>query len=117
MGRDAIVAGTGFSNPDGSSRSDIIRKHCKEGMSVQFKREPKNAHDPNAIAVLITVQRMFGLFGSSQAQIGYVKSEAAKSLAKKMDTGTRLSGFIKSFYAPAGIDHPRVSLRIEYDEA
>jgi hypothetical protein len=117
MGKDAIVAGTGFLNPDGSSRVQLIRKHCKNGMPVQLKRDPTNPHDSNAIAVLISVPRMFGLLGQSLAQIGFIKAPAAKGLAAKMDAGTSLTGYVKSFYAPIDIEYPRVSLRVEWADA
>ena len=112
MGKDAIVAGTGF-----EGRGEIIRKYVKEGTVVQLVREPLNSHDPNAIAVFISVPRLFGLLGRSQLQIGYVKAGAAQGLAAKMDGGTSVSGHVKSFYAPSGIDHPRVSLRLEWPDA
>ena len=112
MGKDAIVAGTGF-----EGRADIIRKHCKDGMPVQLRRDPSNPYDPNAIAVFISVPRMFGLLGQSLTQIGYIKAAAAKGVAARIDAGTEVSGFIKSFYAPSGIDHPRVSLRLEWADA
>ena len=112
MGKDAIVAGTGF-----EGRAEIIRKHVKNGMPVLLLREPTNPHDPNAIAVLISVPRMFGLLGNSQVQIGYIKASAAKGLAAKMDSGTKVTGYVNSFYAPGGIEHPRVSLRLEWPDA
>jgi hypothetical protein len=114
MGKDAIVAGTGYDNSDGTSRLDLIRRHVREGAKVQFRREPHNPHDSNAIAVFVVAPRLFGLLGSSLAQIGYVKSAAAASLAAKMDSGVQLTGFVKSFYSPKGREHPRVSLRIEW---
>lgn len=112
MGKDAIVAGTGF-----EGRAGIIRKHCKNGMPVQLRREPRNPHDPNAIAVFISTPRLFGLLGQSNTQIGYIKAAAAKGLAAKIDAGTEVSGFVKSFYAPDDADHPRVSLRLEWVDA
>lgn len=111
-GKDAIIAGTGF-----EGRASIIRRHIKPGMVIHLRREPSNPHDSNAIAVLITVPRMFGLFGHSRQQIGYIQAGAAKSLAKKIDQGTQVSGYVKSFYAPRHIEHPRVSLRLEWSDA
>lgn len=111
MGTDAIVAGTGF---DG--RGEVIRAHVREGMRVQLQREPSNPHDPNAVAVLIPVPRLFGLLGRGAVQIGYIKARAAKSIAAKMDAGVEVTGFVKSFYAPPGRKFPRVSLRLEWPE-
>ncbi len=112
MGRDAIVAGTGF-----EGRAEIIRRHVRPGMTAHLIREPSHPHDPNAVAVIIHVPRLFGLFGQRPAQIGYIKSAAAKSVAKKMDAGTKITGSITSFYAPDGMEHPRVSLRLEWPDA
>lgn len=111
MGKDAIVAGTGF-----EGRAHIIAKHVREGMPVLLQRDPSNMHDANAIAVFISVPRVFGLFGHSVAQIGFIKAGAAKGLAAKMDSGVQVLGFIKSFFAPAGKQHPRVSLRLEWPD-
>ncbi|MCW8917162.1 MAG: HIRAN domain-containing protein [Magnetovibrio sp.] len=109
MGRNSIVAGTGF-----EGRAQIIRKHCKEGLFVQLIREPNNPHDPNAIAVHLSVPKFFGLMGQTSKKIGYIKASTAKSLAKKMDAGMAVRARIKSFYAPSGKDIPRVSLRLDY---
>jgi HIRAN domain len=112
MGRDAIVAGTGF-----EGRADVIRFHVRAGMRVQLKREPGNPHDANAIAVFISVPVLFGLLGKRPMQIGYVKAAAASTLAEKMDAGVEITGFVKSFYAPKGREHPRVSLRLEWPDS
>lgn len=114
MGRNAIVAGTGFANSDGSNRAYIIHKHCRDGMPVRLVREPNNQYDKDAIAVYISVPRLFGLLGQSFVQIGYIKASAADNLAKKMDSGTTISASVASYYAPEGRDHPRVSLKLEY---
>lgn len=109
MGRNAIVAGTGF---DG--RAEIIRQHVRDGMPVHLRREPSNPHDPNAVAVLIAIPRLFGLFGQRLAQIGYIKAGAAKGVAAKIDAGVRVQGVVESFFAPEDKDFPRVSLRLEW---
>lgn len=109
MGRDAIVAGTGF-----EGRARVIRRHCRDGMSVHLQREPHNPHDSNAIAVYLVVPRLFGLLGQARLQIGYIKAGAAKSLAARMDAGVPVTGYVRSFYAPPERDFPRVSLRLEW---
>ena len=111
MGKDAIVAGTGF-----EGRDQVIRRHCREGMPVRLRREPHNEHDQNAIAVYFSVPRLFGLLGQAQLQIGYIKAAAAKGLAAKMDAGVPVTGYVKSFYAPDGRVFPRVSLRLEWPD-
>ena len=114
MSRDAIVAGTGFANSNGASRAAIVRRHCRPGDSVLLVREPNNPHDKDAIAVFVPVPRLFGLLGSSNAQIGYIKAGTADSLAKKLDSGVRVVATVKSMYAPEGREHPRVTLHLEY---
>ena len=103
----AIVAGTGF-----EGRNKVIRKFCRNGMPVTLRRELNNKYDANAIAVVINVKPFFGLFGIRQLQIGYIKSSAAKGLSKIIDSGQNLKAKISSYYAPPGLDHPRVSLEI-----
>jgi len=114
VSRDAIVAGTGFANTNGTSRADIIRRHCKPGVSVHLVREPNNPYDKDAIAVFISRPRLFGLLGSSNAQIGYIKAGAADSLAKKIDSGLHVVATVKSMYAPEGREYPRVTLHLDY---
>ncbi len=109
MGRNVIIAGTGFNN-----RASIIRRFCREGMKAVLKREPDNPYDPNAIAVCIEVPRLLGLFGNVLKQIGYIKASAAKGLAKRMDEGLSIQARVTSFYAPSDREHPRVSLELEY---
>ena len=82
MGRNVILAGTGFHN-----RASIIRRYCHDGLKAVLKREPDNPHDPIAISVFIEVSRLFGLLGRGLQQIGYIKASAAKGLAKRMDEG------------------------------
>lgn len=110
MGRNVIIAGTGFYN-----RASVILRYCHDGLKAVLKREPDNLHDPNAIAVFIEVPRLFGLIGRGLKQIGYIKASAAKGLAKQMDEGLVIQARIASFYAPSDRDHPRVSLELDYD--
>jgi hypothetical protein len=110
MGRNVIIAGTGFYN-----RASIIRRHCHDDLNVVLKREPDNPHDPNAIAVFIEVPRLFGFLGRSLQQIGYIKASAAKGLAKRMDEGLVIQARVASVYAPSDRDNPRVSLVLDYD--
>ena len=107
MGRTANVAGTGNINSDGSSRRKIIQRFVHENMRVTLRREP---HDINAVAVYVSVPRLFGLLGTTLKQIGYLKASAAMSLAKQMDMGESLTGRVGSYHAPPEKDHPRVSL-------
>ena len=69
-----------------------MRRHCAIGQTAVLRREPNNKHDPKAIAVYLKISRLGGLLGSSHKKIGYIKSTAAKSLAKDMDSGKKLWG-------------------------
>jgi hypothetical protein len=81
-------------------------------MAITLVREPHNPHDPNAVAVYIDVPRVGGLLGSSRKQIGFIKASTAKSLAKAMDSGRRVTGNVKSFWAPDDREFPRVTVEI-----
>ena len=109
MARSAIVAGTGF-----NGRAQIIRKHCRPRTPVSLKREPSNKHDPNAVAVYVLVPRLGGILGTAKKRIGYVKKNTAKSLAKRLDAGEKITGRVDSIFAPPEIDHPRVTLELDY---
>lgn len=52
---------------------------------LYLKREPKNAHDANAIRVMI------GRRGAYPLAAGYVPKKLAKTLAPLMDAGQRVS--------------------------
>jgi hypothetical protein len=107
MGRNVIVAGTGF-----EGRASIIRRHCRNGQNVSLRREPNNEHDSNAIAVCIETPVLFGLLGKRFQKIGYIKAAAADGLAEQMDRGLKVTARVASFHAPSGWDHPRVSLTL-----
>ncbi len=113
MGKAAVVAGTGFKNSNGSDRASIIRNNVREGMAVFLVREPNNEHDQNAVAVYIEAGGIFG-FGKSKKQIGYIKATRSNVVAKKLDSGESIHGKVRSFNAPEGKSHPRVSLELEY---
>jgi hypothetical protein len=107
MGRTTNVAGTGYKNSDGSSRRNIIRRFVRENMPVTLSRDP---HNINAVAVYVSVPRLFGLLGTTLKQIGYLKASAVISLAKQMDMGESLTGRVGGYHAPPGKDLPKVSL-------
>lgn len=108
MGSNAIVAGTGF-----GGRARIIRKHCRDGQEVILKRQPRNKHDPNAIAVYLKVPRFFGLLGYSFTQIGFLKASKAKSLAPKIDSGMVVTAKVSSIFAPSDIGVFQGSCRLK----
>ena len=111
MERTAIVAGTGF-----EGRGAIIKRHCKDEASILLKREVKNKSDTNAIAVYLQTFRLFGLLGHSFKKIGYIKANTAASLAKKMDSGEKITGVVSSYHTPPDRDHPRVTLKLTIEK-
>jgi len=113
MGRNAIVAGTGYLNTDGSERCKIIAKHISEKMPVILKRDPDNKYDSNAIAVYINTPKLFGLIKNNQVQIGYIKAQAAKSISSRIDNGEKITAFVSSFDL-YDEKWPRVSLTLVY---
>ena len=117
MGKAVVVVGTGFNNADGRSRADLIRKYCKPGTLLQLVREPDNPHDANAVAVVVEIPKILGLFGGGRVQIGYLREGTARSVAKRLDAGKIVTGRITSMYAPEGREHPRVSAELTNDDA
>jgi hypothetical protein len=108
----AIVTGTGF-----EGRAARIRAFCRNGAKVRLVREPRNPHDPNAIRVDLQVPLLFGLI-RLWGHIGYIKAPRAARMAPQIDDGSLviLSARVDSFDDYPGVEHPRVSLRIDVKE-
>ncbi|WP_082075506.1 HIRAN domain-containing protein [Pseudomonas sp. 2(2015)] len=104
------VKGTGFNNPNGTSRAELIRRFVRDGMDVFLVPEPNNAHDPNAIAVYIAVKRWL-FFGPYRYQIGYISERWAKSFtARFANGGTIVEAYVRSHFSPEDKTFPRVSI-------
>jgi len=71
----AVVGGR-FPNADGSSRQFEILL-CTPGEPVDLRREPKNPHDPRAVAVL----------SARGHQIGYLSAERCGRIGSLMQSG------------------------------
>lgn len=113
MEQNAIVAGTGFENSDGSDRALFIRKFCSDRSQFELRRDANNPHDPNAVGVFMAVPGFLG-FGRRLVQIGHLKASLAARIAPKMDSGTVVAAKLVSFYVPDEKTFPRVSLRIAW---
>src|SRR5262249_27775492 len=72
----ASIKGESHTNPDGSSRQEILGR-CRAGERLRLEREPDNPVDPNAIKVC----RLTG------EQLGYVAADVAERLAEELDRG------------------------------
>lgn len=91
----AIVTGTFFHD------AAFIRQRCAPGDPVSLRRERRNPHDSNAIAVY-----------AHGVQIGWLKRNLAGRLAPRIDAGASAQGTITSMFAPLDDESPRVSLLI-----
>lgn len=74
------ATGVTFDNRQGKLWN--VYRHTSAGIKAltMLRREPKNEHDPNAIAVLVKV-------GNTCTKVGYVPADKAVWLAPKMDAG------------------------------
>jgi hypothetical protein len=107
----AVVVDTGMRNDDGSSRADVIRRHCSIGREV-FIRRTSEPLGPHSIAVFLRVPRFFGLFGARLAQIGYLDTKS-EAMTKVGTTEQEARAVVKSVYAPDEKDNPRVTIMID----
>ena len=74
----AYLRGTSFRGIE----AQAIAQNLIEGQELVLQREPSNAFDENAIAVLDP---------ETQIHIGYVAKEVAADLAPEMDAGTEFT--------------------------
>jgi hypothetical protein len=81
------VVGEAQRNSDGSNRQDIIRR-CKAGEPIHLRREPRNAHDRNAVAI----------YTNQGKQIGYLDRSDAVHVATWMDHGAVPEARIQGIY-------------------
>ena len=74
----AYLRGTSFRGIE----AQAIAKQLIEGQELVLQREPSNAFDENAIAVVDP---------ETQVMIGYVAKEVAADIAPEMDDGTEFT--------------------------
>lgn len=83
------VAGVTFKNPDKSSRQEILGliyddlwlEGREDEVEITLEREPDNAHDHNAVKVLVSAPEGF------EGQIGYIPAEQAEWLSPEIQAG------------------------------
>ena len=63
-------------------------KDLKFSDQIELEREPKNEHDPNAIAC-------YARSGQIRFHVGYIPSKLAKHFAPMIDNGLRLSAKVR----------------------
>ena len=100
------IAGITYKNKDGSDRRDVIAK-CKEGDSLQLRREPDNEYDPNAVAV-------FTLHGK---QMGYLYREEAAEIARELDSGRPVDAEIVKIERDRDFDIKRCLIKLTKQKA
>lgn len=88
-----LVVGGAYPNADGSNRMFEVAM-CRPGEPVTLKPEPRNPHDPLAIAVL----------SSRNIQIGYIRAEQCGWLGGKIRQGIPVEAiFQEPLHAAAAI--------------
>lgn len=70
------AVGEWFDNEDGTSRQAELAI-CRPGEQVRLVREPKNPHDPRAVAIL----------SARGIRVGYLKRDRAIWIGSKIDRG------------------------------
>jgi hypothetical protein len=79
------VVGIDFPNADGSNRRSEAMMTLP-GAPIELAPEPKNKHDPNAIAV----------FSTNGVQIGYVNAERAPYVGLRIGRGEDVAAIFQS---------------------
>jgi hypothetical protein len=102
------VAGTGFDR-----RASAIRRYAKRGLKVRLEREPTNAHDPNAIAVILCWKNKVG--AALEEPIGYVPASLAEEMTELMHARKlRLTKTeVLRVRADDGDDWPKVTVQVD----
>lgn len=78
------VVGERYSNSDGSSRQDEIRR-CRPGEAIWLEREPENRFDPSAVAVL----------SDRMIQIGYIGADRCGWIGSKISKGMNVEAIVE----------------------
>lgn len=78
------VVGVAHANEDGSNRAFEV-KMCNPGDPVELRREPKNKHDPQAVAV----------FSVRGCQIGYLSADRAGWIGGRLAQGQPIAAIFQ----------------------
>lgn len=79
MSTRTYLTGVTFTNPDGSSRRDIISR-MTESDQIIFERDPYNPYDSNAVKVLVSQGEQF-------KQIGFLPKDLAATISPALRRG------------------------------
>ncbi|MFZ2869868.1 HIRAN domain-containing protein [Zavarzinia sp.] len=94
------VAGEAMPNADGSSRQRVLAL-CRAGDAVEFRHEPANPYDQNAVAVYVLGR-----------QVGYVPRQKAERILRDMEDSRIIS---VSVYSITGGTKEKPSLGLVLD--
>ncbi|WP_309684548.1 HIRAN domain-containing protein [Polaromonas sp.] len=103
-----IIGGTTV--PD---RAEIVRSHCREGSTVELRREEDDADGRATIGVWLLCPSFLGLM-SIRKKIGFVPVETAEALEPLMDESSTVvaRATVRSVYAPIDRDEAVVTVEI-----
>lgn len=103
-----IIGGTTV--PD---RAAIVKAHCREGSTVELRREVNDAQGEAGFGVWLQCRWLLGLMSVSK-RIGHVPVETAQALESITDKSSTVvaHGTVRSIYAPIGRDEAVVTVEI-----
>lgn len=99
----ANIAGVTFSNPDGTSRQELIRR-CRIGDEILLIRDRNNKHDASAVIAMHRV-----------GQLGWIKSAGLEEFAEFLDRRGRATAKICQLTGGTR-DKPTLGVNIEITE-
>ena len=101
------VSGVTFVNDDRTKRQDVIRRYCHVGTELKAIPDPKNAYDPEAIGLWISMGRI----GKTRRQIGYIRSGLSTEVNDHLRSGGSVS--VKVLDVTGGDDGRNLGVNIE----
>lgn len=96
------VVGVTHRNGDGSDRQVIIARYCRAGTPLRLVREPRNSHDPNAVAVFV-----------GKRQIGYISASLASDVARMLDAGATAEAVVTAVTGGGRGENHGVNIQID----
>lgn len=94
-------------------RAAIVKAHCREGSTVELRRDAMDAAGEAGIGVWLQCRSLLGLMAVSK-RIGHVPAEVARALEPLTDKSSTVvaHGVVRSIYAPNGRDEAVVCVEI-----
>ncbi len=103
-----IIGGTTV--PD---RAAIVKAHCREGSTVELRRQANDAEGNGEIGVWLRCRPLLGLMPIWR-RIGHVPAELAQALESLTEKSSAVvaHGTVRSIYAPIGREEAVVTVEI-----